>query len=76
MSESPGFLRKWRGSRKQAAAPMAAVNYTSSPLLTTRTPPWRIKFLTGIIGLAFAGLLGRAAWIQVCLLYTSPSPRD
>lgn len=62
MSLIPSAMKK---ARKQAAAPMAAVNYTSSPLLTTRTPPWRIKFLTGVIGVAFAGLLGRAAWIQV-----------
>lgn len=54
-----------RGARKQASTPMPSVNYTSSPLLTTRTPPWRVKLLTGIMGLAFAGLLGRAAWIQV-----------
>ncbi|HIV69607.1 MAG TPA: penicillin-binding protein 2 [Candidatus Aquabacterium excrementipullorum] len=54
-----------RGSRKQGNAPMPAVRYATSPLLASKTPPWRIKFLTGAIGLAFAVLIGRAAWIQI-----------
>lgn len=54
-----------RGSRKQGNTPMPAVRYATSPLLASKTPPWRIKFLTGAIGLAFAVLIGRAAWIQI-----------
>ncbi len=59
------FMRRIRGSRKQAAAPMPAVRYGSSPLLASKTPTWRLRLLTGGIGLAFAVLLGRAAWIQI-----------
>ena len=59
------LVRRLRGSRKQAAAPMPAVRYATSPLLASRTPTWRVKLLTGVIGLAFAVLLGRAAWIQI-----------
>jgi cell division protein FtsI (penicillin-binding protein 3) len=42
-----------------------SVAYTSSPLLASRTPVWRSKFIVGAIALAFAGLAGRAAWVQV-----------
>jgi cell division protein FtsI (penicillin-binding protein 3) len=59
------LVRKVRGSRKQAAAPMPAVRYATSPLLASRTPTWRVKFMVGAIGLAFLVLLGRAAWIQI-----------
>jgi cell division protein FtsI (penicillin-binding protein 3) len=41
------------------------VQYTSSPLLASRTPVWRSKFVVGAIALAFCGLAARAAYIQV-----------
>ncbi|MBC7701709.1 penicillin-binding protein 2 [Aquabacterium sp.] len=44
---------------------MPTVRYATSPLLASRTPPWRVKFLIGAIGLGFAVLIGRAAWIQI-----------
>ncbi len=42
-----------------------SIVYTSSPLLASRTPVWRSKFVVAAIGLAFAGLAGRAIYIQV-----------
>ena len=42
-----------------------SVLYTSSPLLASKTPVWRSKFIVAAIALAFAGLAGRAAYIQV-----------
>lgn len=39
--------------------------YTSSPLLASRTPVWRSKLIVAGIALAFLGLAGRAAWVQV-----------
>jgi len=42
-----------------------SVQYTSSPLLASRTPVWRSKFVVGAIALAFSGLAARAAYIQV-----------
>lgn len=42
-----------------------AVAYTSSPLLASRTPVWRSKFIVAGIAFAFIGLAGRAAWVQV-----------
>ena len=42
-----------------------SVRYTSSPLLASRTPVWRSKFVVAAIALAFGGLAARAAYIQV-----------
>jgi cell division protein FtsI (penicillin-binding protein 3) len=42
-----------------------SVAYTSSPLLASRTPVWRSKFIVAAIALGFLGLAGRAAWVQV-----------
>jgi cell division protein FtsI (penicillin-binding protein 3) len=41
------------------------IQYTSSPLLASRTPGWRSKFVVGALALAFMGLTARAAYIQV-----------
>jgi len=42
-----------------------SISFTSSPLLASRTPVWRSKFVVAMIALGFAGLAGRAAYIQV-----------
>jgi cell division protein FtsI (penicillin-binding protein 3) len=42
-----------------------SIVYTSSPLLASPTPVWRSKFIVAAIALAFAGLVGRAVYIQV-----------
>jgi cell division protein FtsI (penicillin-binding protein 3) len=42
-----------------------SVRYTSSPLLASKTPVWRSKLIVAGIALAFAGLAGRAAYVQV-----------
>ena len=42
-----------------------SINYTSSPLLASRTPVWRSKFIVGAIALGFLGLGARAVYIQV-----------
>jgi cell division protein FtsI (penicillin-binding protein 3) len=42
-----------------------SVMYTSSPLLASKTPVWRSKFIVAAIALGFVGLAGRAAYIQV-----------
>ena len=42
-----------------------SVLYTSSPLLASKTPVWRSKFIVAGIALAFTGLAGRAAYIQI-----------
>ncbi|MES3003284.1 MAG: penicillin-binding protein 2 [Pseudomonadota bacterium] len=42
-----------------------SVAYTSSPLLASKTPVWRSKFIVAAIATGFLGLAGRAAWVQV-----------
>ncbi len=42
-----------------------SVRYTSSPLLASKTPVWRSKFIVAVIALAFIGLACRAAYVQV-----------
>ena len=44
---------------------MRGVNYATSPLLASKTPNWRSRFIVAAVGLGFAGLLGRAAYIQL-----------
>lgn len=67
------WLDKLKGSSKQVGkvqgrgpgASSRAVNYSTSPLLASKTPPWRSKFLVALVGLSFCGLLGRALYVQV-----------
>jgi cell division protein FtsI (penicillin-binding protein 3) len=42
-----------------------SVNYSTSPLLASRTPPWRSKFLVALVGLSSCVLLGRAVYVQI-----------
>ena len=42
-----------------------SVQLGSSPLLASRTPVWRSKFIVAAIALGFTGLIGRAVYVQV-----------
>ena len=42
-----------------------SIQYTSSPLLASRTPVWRSKLVVGVLAFGFCGLAVRAAYIQV-----------
>ena len=42
-----------------------SVQYTSSPLLASKTPVWRSKFIVAAIALGFVGLAARAVYVQV-----------
>ena len=44
---------------------MRDIRYTSSPLLASKTPVWRSKFIVAMLALAFIGLIARAAYVQV-----------
>jgi len=50
---------------RQAQPSVRSVMYTTSPLLASKTPPWRSRFLVGLVGLGFAALVGRAAYVQI-----------
>jgi cell division protein FtsI (penicillin-binding protein 3) len=63
------FIQK-PGAQKPAKPRAGAVNvrsvsYSTSPLLASKTPPWRSKLLVALVGLAFCVLLGRALYVQV-----------
>jgi cell division protein FtsI (penicillin-binding protein 3) len=49
----------------KAANTVRSVNYATSPLLASKTPPWRSKLLVALVGLGFAALVGRAVYIQI-----------
>ena len=42
-----------------------SIAYHTSPLLASKTPIWRSKFIVAGLGLAFVGLGARAAYVQV-----------
>ena len=44
---------------------MRDIRYTSSPLLASKTPVWRSKFIVAMLALAFIVLIARAAYVQV-----------
>jgi cell division protein FtsI (penicillin-binding protein 3) len=48
-----------------ASQGMRSVSYSTSPLLASKTPVWRSRFLVALVGLAFTGLLARALYVQV-----------
>jgi cell division protein FtsI (penicillin-binding protein 3) len=52
-------------AKAKSGATARSVSYATSPLLASKTPPWRSKFLVALVGLSFCGLLGRAAYVQV-----------
>lgn len=57
---SPG-----RNKPRAGATSVRSVNYATSPLLASKTPPWRSRFIVALVGLAFLGLIGRAVYIQI-----------
>ena len=57
-----------RNKRRSAPGPIARlrnVNYSTSPLLASRTPPWRSKLLVALVCSGFCVLIGRAVYVQV-----------
>ena len=42
-----------------------SVQYTTSPLLASKTPVWRSKFIVAAIAMGFVVLAARAAYVQV-----------
>jgi len=42
-----------------------SVNYAASPLLASRTPVWRSKFIVAAVALGFLALAARATYVQV-----------
>jgi cell division protein FtsI (penicillin-binding protein 3) len=52
-------------ARAGAHASVRSVNYATSPLLASKTPPWRSRFLVALVAGGFVLLVGRAAYVQI-----------
>jgi cell division protein FtsI (penicillin-binding protein 3) len=50
---------------RAGATSVRSVRYATSPLLASKTPPWRSKFAVALVGVGFTVLIGRAAYVQV-----------
>ena len=62
MSSKPvGSVRALR----QTGNSVRSVNYATSPLLASKSPPWRSRFVVLLVGAAFALLLGKAVYVQI-----------
>jgi cell division protein FtsI (penicillin-binding protein 3) len=51
--------------KQPVSGSVRSVNYATSPLLASKTPPWRSRFVVALVGLAFVVLLGRAVMLQI-----------
>ena len=58
-------MKLGRPKARPAAPGVRSVNYATSPLLASKTPPWRSRFIVALVGLAFLLLIGRAVYIQI-----------
>jgi cell division protein FtsI (penicillin-binding protein 3) len=54
-----------RSAARGAPVGVKSVNYATSPLLASKTPSWRSRFVVALVAFSFAGLLGRAAYVQI-----------
>lgn len=59
------WFRRAANAAKHRGATPRSVAYSSSPLLASKTPPWRSKFLVALVGLGFVVLAGRAVYVQI-----------
>jgi cell division protein FtsI (penicillin-binding protein 3) len=50
---------------RAATTSVRSVNYATSPLLASKTPPWRSRLVVVLVGGAFLLLLGRAVYLQI-----------
>ncbi len=58
-------MKNTRRAPPRGAVPKShRVMYASSPLLASKTPPWRSKFLVLLVALGSLVLLGRAVYVQ------------
>jgi len=59
------WFRRAANAAKHRGATPRSVAYSTSPLLASKTPPWRSKFLVALVGLGFVVLAGRAVYVQI-----------
>ena len=59
------MTRNKRSSVPGAVGNLRSLNYSTSPLLASRTPAWRSKLVVAMVCAGFCVLVGRAAYVQV-----------
>jgi cell division protein FtsI (penicillin-binding protein 3) len=59
------WLREKAQARVKSGATRRSVSYATSPLLASKTPPWRSKFAVALVGLGSCVLVARAVSIQI-----------
>ena len=61
------WFKSWGSGRGAPSGAVSArsLRYATSPLLASKTPPWRSKFLVALLGAGFVVLIGRAVYVQV-----------
>ncbi len=52
-------------ANRSAAGGVRSVSYATSPLLASKTPPWRSRLVMALVGAAFTVLLAKAVHVQV-----------
>jgi cell division protein FtsI (penicillin-binding protein 3) len=57
--------RSAKAPKRASASSVRNLNYATSPLLASKTPPWRSRLVVALVGLSFAVLIGRAVYIQI-----------
>ncbi len=57
--------RSAASARSKVSGATRSLEFATSPLLASKTPPWRSRFLVALVGAGFIGLLGRAAYVQL-----------
>ena len=62
MIRKANAAKRTQSSRGRA---VSNVTYANSPLLASKTPLWRSRFLVVLVGVGSLVLIGRAAWIQI-----------
>jgi cell division protein FtsI (penicillin-binding protein 3) len=59
------WLKSKVKDKVKAGAVSRSVTYSTSPLLASKTPPWRSKFVVALVGLGSCVLVARAVSIQI-----------
>jgi len=61
----PWLSQIWASSRGASSRPSVRdLNYSTNPLLASKTPPWRSQLVVACVGLSFLGMVFKAVYVQ------------
>lgn len=52
------------GTRPSVRPSVRDLNYSTNPLLASKTPPWRSQLVVALVGLSFLGMVFKAVYVQ------------